>query len=406
MTTPQATHSVGFLGVTTTARAPGVTIAFTDGQQPDVGHRTWNQVARLGEFLGHPQGSFSFTPEVFKRLIENHQDTANGEVPVDYEHASETLPDGYERGGVPAVAWIKQLEQRPDADGKPSLWGEFEWVDPQAVADVRAGKYRYLSPAVQFNAKHRETGEAIGPRLTSAALTNHPFLDGLAPLTATARTLSEADLDAVVRAVQARLPHDAHRLGLAPGDVHIPTGTREKKPMEKLSKKLREKLGLSDDAGEDAMVAAFEKLCGDHDALSEADKKRKMAESAECADRAIRDYGLPATARDVLTSQCMASRTAFDAVYPPKPAAPVAPVVSATERAVLQSRVVHTASAGVAPGQIASKSTEDEDHELAEKLMSENPRQFPTYEAAIMAASDRNNKRRADEFVAAFRGAR
>lgn len=381
-------------------RCPGEALRFADDALPTVGHRTWNQVARLGAFKGHPQGEFAFTPQVFRQLIANHEATSNGEVPVDYEHASETLPPGHERTGVPAVAWIHSLEQREGDDGQSELWGEFEWVDPDAVAAVRAGQYRYLSPAVSFNATHRESGAPIGPRLTSAALTNHPFLDGMAPVTATTRTLSDPDLDVIVRAVLSRLPKDpAHRFGLTPGEVHVPTPTR--KPMSTMMEKLRARFKLADDAGEDTMMAAFEDLCREIDGYRAETEQKKLAESAECADRALRDYGLPATARAVLAAQCMADRRQFDAVYPPRPT-PMEPWRTPVETAVLTRRVTHHGAVGDPLAATAAQSAEDEDHTLAERLLTENPRQFPTYEAAIRAAEQRNNEKRADAFIARF----
>jgi hypothetical protein len=61
-----------------------------------------------------------------------------------------------------------------------------EWLEP-ARTYIREKKYRYLSPAIRFNAKDRVSAEPIGARLTSAALTNNPFLDGMQPLAATDR---------------------------------------------------------------------------------------------------------------------------------------------------------------------------------------------------------------------------
>lgn len=184
-----------------------------DAAQPAVGHRTWNQIARLGSYKGHPQGQFAFTAEVFDQLIANFESTENRAVPVDYEHTSEVMPETVALTGVPALAFIVAIERRGDA-----LWGEFEWVDAQAVEYVRAGRYRYLSPAVSFDAIDKVSGSRIGARLTSAALTNHPFLDGMAPLTASERS------------------DDTARMGLAPGDVHIPAGVNapqvEKPAME------------------------------------------------------------------------------------------------------------------------------------------------------------------------------
>lgn len=150
------------------------------GTIPGVVSTTWIQVAKVGTFRGHPMGPFSFTPEVFSTIIANFRATANRMVPVDYEHATEALGDSVFQDGAPAVGWIVDLDNR-GADG---LWGKVEWIDPTAVDHVRQGRYRYFSPAVSFNAVSRETGKGQGPTLVSGGLTNRPFLDGMAPVTA------------------------------------------------------------------------------------------------------------------------------------------------------------------------------------------------------------------------------
>ncbi len=173
-----------------TLRAPScaITCAADEGLRP--ASKTWNQVAVAGAFKGHRGGAFEFTAQVFAELMTNLARAANGAVAVDYEHTSETMEGGVAQGGAPAVAWVTALEVR--ADGR-ELWGLFEWVDAQAVEYVRAGRYRYLSPALVFNARDRVTGKPIGAALSSVAITNNPFLLGMQPLAATAHAPTEED---------------------------------------------------------------------------------------------------------------------------------------------------------------------------------------------------------------------
>jgi hypothetical protein len=58
-----------------------------------------------------------------------------------------------------------------------------EW-SKTAREQITTGAYRFLSPAVRFGARDRVTGEQIGAKLTSAALTNQPFLKGMRPVAA------------------------------------------------------------------------------------------------------------------------------------------------------------------------------------------------------------------------------
>lgn len=181
---------------------------------------SWIQVAKVGVFKGHSAGAFEFNTAVFAKIAANFLATANRRVPVDYEHATEILNDSTLQKGAPAVGWIVELDNRGDA----GLYGRVQWCDADAVGYIRSGRYRFFSPAVAFNAIHPVTGEPQGPTLVSGGLTNRPFLDGMAPVTARAEaeaaiavvstadsnapavTLTDAAADETVRAgIQARL---------------------------------------------------------------------------------------------------------------------------------------------------------------------------------------------------------
>jgi phage I-like protein len=148
-----------------------------DGKPP----RSWIQIARVGRYEGHPQGAFEFTPAVFDKIIENFLATENREVPIDFEHATE-LP-GSEGSipslGAPATGFCLELRNA----GKAGLFGLIEWLEP-GLGYIRAGRYRRFSPAVQFDSIDPVSGKKLGPSLTSGALTNRPFLDGMTRLAA------------------------------------------------------------------------------------------------------------------------------------------------------------------------------------------------------------------------------
>jgi hypothetical protein len=134
----------------------------------------WNQLARPGRYF--KDGSFfELDAKVFADIVRNFNASENKRVPVDFEHASElrgsdgTIPVL----GAPAQGWITAVDQR--ADG---LWGLIEWND-LAKQYIEGKNYRYLSPAIRFGCKDAHSGQNIGSRLTSTALTNVPFLDGL-----------------------------------------------------------------------------------------------------------------------------------------------------------------------------------------------------------------------------------
>lgn len=152
-----------------------------DAEKPPL---VWNQLAKTGQFRGHPSGPFELTPQIFAEIVANFRATQNQRIPIDFEHASEQDPTQgtIPTEGAPAQGWILDLDNR----GAAGLWGLVEWLEP-ARTYVREKKYRFFSPAIRFGAKDRVTGQPIGARMTSGALTNNPFLDGMAPLAASDR---------------------------------------------------------------------------------------------------------------------------------------------------------------------------------------------------------------------------
>jgi phage I-like protein len=249
------------------------------------------QVARCGTFDGHSQGGFAFDAATFDALVRNFEATENRRVPIDYEHATEmTGAPGVLQHGAPAVGWVTHLESRGDA----GLFAHVDWVDPQAVERIRMGQYAYCSPAVVFGAIDPESGAAIGPKLTSVALTNRPFLDGMAALTA----------------------RDPIAASLAPESVHVPTAVavKEDKTMEPEKMKshlagLAMKMGMDPEAAEDQIIAAIE-------ALLEKFEQNQMMEAMQMSDRVIADGRAPAASRDRLAKLCRADRPTFDALFP------------------------------------------------------------------------------------------
>jgi hypothetical protein len=152
--------------------------------------RVWIQIGRTGSWLGHPQGPFRLDSQIFATIIHNFETQGDHRVPVDFEHASELPPNSgtIPVVGAPAQGWVHALK----TDGS-NLYALVEWGD-LARQYIEQGKYRGVSPAIRWKCKDRENGSPIGPCLTSVALTNQPFIDGMMPLAASDRVLlSEVD---------------------------------------------------------------------------------------------------------------------------------------------------------------------------------------------------------------------
>jgi len=158
----------------------------------------WEHVATEGEYLGYNGGHdpFTFTREIFEQMVRNlrahpsFKAGANGFgsvgiVPWDFSHASEYHPTGGNLPviGAPAQGWTYDLAIKTTAEGTSQLWA-LTLFDDLARDYVRAGKYKWASVCVVLEDVDPKTGESVGARLTSIALTNQPFIEGMEALVA------------------------------------------------------------------------------------------------------------------------------------------------------------------------------------------------------------------------------
>jgi phage I-like protein len=374
-----------------TARCPGMPVTMAMAAGPVA--KTWNQIAKAGAWDGHPAGPFEFDPDIYKQIIANHNATENKRVQVDYEHKSETLDGNVAQEGAPAVAWVTQLEVRGD-----ELWGLFEWTSQQAVDQVRSGQYMFVSPAVVFNATDRTTGQNIGARLTSVALTNHPFLDGMEPLAAS-ETAAVAEKNSAERAGATVVT-----ASLSPDAVHIPAaiGPKAKKETamadleqkqdnevgKAIMKRLKTAMKFSDDdmgMDDNDVFARLSDMFSDYTAMKAASAK-KMAEEADADVTARVECGdIPKAARSHALKLRISDPEAFNALYPKREKAVT---MSDARQTVMTSSV---SSVGNAMPKQPERSTSASDHstmahERALKLMSESGGKLG-YSAAIITAS-------------------
>ena len=152
----------------------------------------WYQVDLAGRWNGHPAGEYKLTPADIRSIVSyfNSACQANGvDLPVDYEHQgviAKLLGKSAESAG-----WINGLEAR---NGDAELWAHIKWVD-DALALIRAKKFRYLSSHLMKGYPDPVSGKLIPWVLDSVALTNRPFkksLPAVANSDAAAAGLDEA----------------------------------------------------------------------------------------------------------------------------------------------------------------------------------------------------------------------
>jgi|CXWL01.1.fsa_nt_gi phage I-like protein len=155
-----------------------------DGQTPTA----WMQVARTGAFVSTRYGKFSITTTDLAQMLQNFREVTPvppTRLPIDYDHMS---LDPKKPGDGIAAGWIVDLELRGNGH---ELWAKVEWT-AEGAKRVKAKEYQFVSPSFVKDYVYK-TGQKIGTTLIAAAVTNHPFLEGMASI-----ALSRSNLDLAV----------------------------------------------------------------------------------------------------------------------------------------------------------------------------------------------------------------
>lgn len=139
-------------------------------------------VGVIGEWHGHPSGSFKITLEDLKQIKDNFDNSKQELIVIDYEH--QTLY-GTE---APAAGWIHKLDIEGD-----KLMAYLQWTE-KATEYIKKGEYKYVSPVYVFDTYDKETNAYSGITLHSVALTNTPFLDELGEVYANKKTQKEENM--------------------------------------------------------------------------------------------------------------------------------------------------------------------------------------------------------------------
>ncbi len=140
--------------------------------------RSWIQLAKTGSFVSNRYGQFSITRDDLRQMLHNFRTVtpkAPTELPIDYDHLS--MAPSKPGDGV-AAGWLKDIELRADGD---EIWGLVEWT-PRAAEQIKGGEYRFVSPSFVTDYTDK-SGTKVGTTLLAAAITNHPFLEGMQALT-------------------------------------------------------------------------------------------------------------------------------------------------------------------------------------------------------------------------------
>lgn len=120
-----------------------------------------------------PGGKLEITPSVLQTIISNFRAGVRDDVPV---------PKGHDLDALENSGHVVGLEATEDG----RLFGLVEIKDDGVADDIDQGKLTGGSALINLNHQDHETGATHGPTLVHWAITNAPFIKGLAPYEAVA----------------------------------------------------------------------------------------------------------------------------------------------------------------------------------------------------------------------------
>ena len=239
------------------------------------------QLFKLGKFTHWSGDEFEINEESMEQFVENFErfkEEAKDKdhvIPIDYNHGS--LDYGVDVSK--AAGWIDSLSIKEDG-----LYAKVSWTK-SASELIKEKEFRFVSPEFSVDPTD-EYGETLeGCVLYAAALTNRPFLKGMAPVTLNAKNKTQKGgismKDKLITIFSLR--DNASEESVL---------SVVKDQQEKLSD-LRKTLGLKD--GEDVSKAVG-KLAKDKDDLEKAVKsstdellKFKQAEALKAAEAKVEE---------------------------------------------------------------------------------------------------------------------
>jgi hypothetical protein len=142
----------------------------------------WIQAWRYSSW-DHPlYGEVNVDDNFGSQLIQNYRDQVYGQdLPFDFEHGKDPTK------GAQASGWIRDMDMRPDG-----IYYKVEFTE-DAIGEIKAGKWKYISPSYSEAWTNDETGESFDNVPTGGALTNRPYFKGMLPLNFS--EIDETELD-------------------------------------------------------------------------------------------------------------------------------------------------------------------------------------------------------------------
>jgi len=125
-----------------------------------------------GDYV-HPKGPFSLSADELHEFADNIN-ARGSDIPLDRDHA-------FAKGqSAPAEGWFVPGTATADDNG---VTADVDWT-PQAADDIRARRYRFISPEFAFQKRLNDGRRVPEPTLLAASLTNRPFFTQMGAIAA------------------------------------------------------------------------------------------------------------------------------------------------------------------------------------------------------------------------------
>ena len=263
----------------------------------DASEPVWIQAAPFGSY-STATTDYTITRDKAARMVDNFKNNVRGhDMALDYDHRVDVAK------GNKASGWVRDMQIRDDG-----LYWLVSWT-PQARDEIRAGEWKYFSAEWIDEWEHPGTHTKHTDVALGGGLTNRPMHKGRLPINANELVL-ESDMADEPQAqkpdgmeatpnqptepdVTVDIPKHKEP-GTAP-DFQVPPHPADDDPNAKQEDvvkldELRKKLGLPDDANEEAVMSAIDGITKEVEPLRKVahdfDKKAKFA--AEYPEEAAR----------------------------------------------------------------------------------------------------------------------
>ena len=145
----------------------GMVRLFIEQQPREMGEAFWYNVLPVGGFHDPRYGKVEITPDLCRRMAENHaKGVLSYKPPVKLGHGD----------GAPSPGVVEALEARDDG-----LYARCT-VDEATAGDIRGNRYRYMSAEFHPDYLNKSDGVKVGPCFTGVALVNQPAHPGVRPI--------------------------------------------------------------------------------------------------------------------------------------------------------------------------------------------------------------------------------